>query len=346
MKNDALLKLLEDLPDDLIDSAADPQPHRRPVLLRYALPAAAACLVIAVSAFLWPKLRTEKPEVTEESSSVQVTTVLPAETEATDGTSAQQGNTLTETTDPYYVHIVTEPVYHFTTAPRPGKTDPDATEEGGGEEQGDPAGTPDTPNQPQQQNQQPGNNRTTTAPNERGSSQTPSRTTANTERPQQQGQPTQTDPAPGTMPSGVEPPEQAGVESGKNGRIPCSITRMILGSGNGPAPPTGRDDEPITGTVPKGEEPEIAKMEGNTLVIRMDTRCADAMVSYLGLRNGKLTIEILYDNAQYGREQFEFRIELPPDVAAEIYNIEAECFDVDDVDEYIHDRDNVTLVIL
>ncbi len=340
MKNDALLKLLEDLPDDLIDSAADPQPHRRPVLLRYALPAAAACLVIAVSAFIWPKLRTEKPEVTEESSSVQVTTVLPAETEAADGTSAQQGNTLTETTDPYYVHIVTEPVYHFTTAPRPEKTDPDATEDPGGEEQGDPAGTPDTPNQPQQ----PSNNRTTTAPNERGNSQTPSRTTAIPERPQQQGQQTQTEPAaPTTQPTPSQTDQGSATPPGNNGRIPCSITRVMIGSGNSPV---ASEDEPISGAAPKSDKQEIAKMEGNTLVIRMDTRCSDAMISYLGLRNGRLTIEILYDNAEYSREQFEFRVELPPDIAAGIYDMKAECFDVDDVDEYIHDRDNITLVIL
>ena len=41
-----------------------------------------------------------------------------------------------------------------------------------------------------------------------------------------------------------------------------------------------------------------------------------------------------------------FRVELPPDIAAGIYDMKAECFDVDDVDEDIHDRDNITLVIL
>jgi len=341
VKNDALLKLLEDLPDDLIDSAADPQPHRRPVLLRYALPAAAACLVIAVSAFLWPKLRTEKPEIAENSAPVQETTVLPAETDVTDDMPAQQESTLTETTDPYYVHIVTEPVYHFTTAPRPNKTDPDTTEEAGGAEPDTPQDNPGTPNQPQQQ----GENRTTTAPDNRGNSQTPPRTSASSEHAVQQGQQTQTEPsAPTTVPSPTDPnPGGEIIAPGNNGRIPCSISRENIEAENTAAPPTS---DPVGADQPKGVKPELAELEGNTLVIRMDRRCSDAMVSYIGLRNGKLTIEVLYDYAQYTREMFEFRVELPPDIAAGIYHFNVECYEVDDVDEYIHDRDNVTLVIL
>ena len=342
MKNDALLKLLEDLPDDLIDSAADLQPHRRPVLLRYALPAAAACLVVAVSAFLWPKLRTEKPEIAENSSPVQETTVLPAETDVTGDMPAQQESTLTETTDPYYVHIVTEPVYHFTTAPRPNKTDPDTTEEAGGEEPDTPQGNPGTPNQPQQQQS---GNRTTTAPEERGNSQTPSRTSASSERAVQQGQQTQTEPsAPTTVPNPTNPtPSSDVVAPGNNGRIPCSISRENIDAEDTATPIT--NDPGVVGQ-PKGAEPELAELEGNTLVIRMDRRCSDAMVSYNGLRNGKLTIEVLYDYAQYSRDMFEFRVELPPDIAAGIYDFNVDCYEVDDVDEYIHDRDNVTLVIL
>ena len=69
MKPIELMELLNDLPDEMVDSAAEPQIRRSPII-RYRISAIAACLVLLLSAAVYPKLRIQKPEQLPESNAV------------------------------------------------------------------------------------------------------------------------------------------------------------------------------------------------------------------------------------------------------------------------------------
>ena len=356
MKNDVLLKLLEDLPDDLIESAADPEPNRRPVFLRYAIPAIAACMVIVFSAVIYPKLKTEKPERQDDSSAVTETTVQPAGTGISgDAQSPQQ--TVTET-DPYAVHIGTAPVMTFRPVSGTAVTDAEGQILNEETPEADPGDNPQ-PEDDRQQTAAPGK---ATAP---ATTRTRAQTTASARTAAQAATQTRTQSAavtdaptvPVTRPSEVtkaapvetEPaaPPNSTEEPGKgqdseNSRIPCrySTGRMQMGSG-------GEDRVGSPNSPPTAEHSDDAELHGNILTVRTDRPCTKAMISYLALKNGELRIEIYYDLTDRRNTEFgEFSVELPQEYAQRIWRIERECYEVDDIDEYDYDKETVTFVIL
>lgn len=107
MKPLDLMELMTELPDEYIESAAEPIAAHRAFRLRYVLPAIAACLAIAVLAAIYPKLRVEQPGRVESligngaSTAATDTTLSPetseAETAAT--TIPKNGGMATEITD-------------------------------------------------------------------------------------------------------------------------------------------------------------------------------------------------------------------------------------------------------
>lgn len=60
MTPEELIGLMNELPDDMIDSANRTR-FRRRGSIRYLIPAAAACLLVGIAAMLYPKLQTQKP---------------------------------------------------------------------------------------------------------------------------------------------------------------------------------------------------------------------------------------------------------------------------------------------
>lgn len=380
MKNDVLLKLLEDLPDDLIESAAEPEQSRRPVFLRYAIPAIAACMVIVLAAVIYPKLRTVTPERTEESSfTTAVTTAEPAETLITGNVPGTvQTGTVTE---PDPVHIVTAPAYsavtgkHVTAAP--GETlpenDPQNTEEGGGQD--DPGTPQDNGTKPQENaGTRPGARRTTSPSSTarqrtyttakpvttRPVPQTAAATTRvrpATETPATKAQSLQTDTpiyytqaSPVTDYQGEDGPEKHGdtqtptaptTPTEQRILCPCSLNRPGSGSDNAPTPGNS-NDPPVM-----GNESPAAELRGNRLTVHTDGPCSDAMIAYLALRDHTLKIEIYYDRSDRSdlAEQ-EFTVYLPWEYANEVWGIESVCYEVDDVDEFDHSDEEVTLIVL
>ena len=386
MKNDVLLKLLEDLPDDLIESAAEPEQSRRPVFLRYAIPAIAACMVIVLAAVIYPKLRTVTPERTEESSfTTAVTTAEPAETLITGNVPGTvQTGTVTE---PDPVHIVTAPAYsavtgkHVTAAP--GETlpenDPQNAEEGGGQD--DPGTPQDNGTKPQENaGTRPGARRTTSPSSTarqrtyttakpvttRPVPQTAAATTRvrpATEPPATRAQSLQTDTpidytqeawqqteaSPVTHKAGEDGPEKHGdtqtptsptTPTEQRIPCPCSTGRRSTGSDSQPTP--GRNDPPAM-----GNESPAAELRGTKLTVHTDSYCTKAMIAYLALRDHALKIEIYYDRSDRSdlAEQ-EFTVYLPWEYANEVWGIESVCYEVDDVDEFDHSDEEVTLIVL
>lgn len=378
MKNDVLLKLLEDLPDDLIESAAEPEQSRRPVFLRYAIPAVAACMVIVMAAVIYPKLRTVTPERTEESAfTTAVTTALPAETVMTgDVPAAVQTGT---ETDPYTVHIVTAPAYPAVTGKpvtaAPGETlpenDPQNTEEGGGQ---DAADTPQDNGTKPQENAATRPGARTTSPSStarqrtyttakpvttRPVPQTAAATTRvrpATETPATRAQSLQTDTpscytqaSPVTDYPGEEGPEKHGDTQTPTApttpteqRIPCPFSTDRPGTGSDNVPTPGGTSNP----PPMGAEPLSAELRGNKLTVHTDSYCTKAMIAYLALRDHALKIEIYYDRSDRSdlAEQ-EFTVYLPWEYANGVWAIESVCYEVDNVDEFDHSDEKVTLIV-
>lgn len=81
MNRDDLKALLDSLPDEWIDSAAEPElPHRR-MKFRFWVSAAAACAAVLLAAAVYPHLRTQAPERIETTASTVQTTVLTTTTQ-------------------------------------------------------------------------------------------------------------------------------------------------------------------------------------------------------------------------------------------------------------------------
>ncbi len=379
MKNDVLLKLLEDLPDDLIESAAEPEQSRRPVFLRYAVPAIAACMVIVLAAVIYPKLRTVTPERTEESSfTTAVTTAQPAETVIT-GNVPETVQTGTEAA-PDPVHIVTAPAYPAVTGKRvtaaPGETLPENDPQNNSEE----GGGPDAPGTPQDNGTKPQENAATrpgartTSPSStarqrtyttakpvttRPVPQTAAATTRvrpATEAPATRAQSLQTDTpsyytqaSPVTDYPGEEGPEKHGDTQTPTApttpteqRIPCPFSTDRPGTGSDNVPTPGGTNNP----PPMGAEPLSAELRGNRLTVHTDGPCSDAMIAYLALRDHRLIIEIYYDrNDRSDLAEQEFTVYLPWEHANEVWGIESVCYEVDNVDEFDHSDEEVTLIV-
>lgn len=386
MKNDVLLKLLEDLPDDLIESAAEPEQSRRPVFLRYAVPAIAACMVIVLAAVIYPKLRTVTPERTEESSfTTAVTTAQPAETVIT-GNVPETVQTGTEAA-PDPVHIVTAPAYPAVTGKpvtaAPGETLPENDPQNNSEE----GGGPDAPGTPQDNGTKPQENAATrpgartTSPSStarqrtyttakpvttRPVPQTAAATTRvrpATETPATRAQSLQTDTpiyytqeawqqteaSPVTDYAGEEGPEKHGDTQTPTApttpteqRIPCPCSTGRRGTGSDSQPTPGSNDPPAM-----GNESPAAELRGNRLTVHTDGPCSDAMIAYLALRDHALKIEIYYDRSDRSdlAEQ-EFTVYLPWEYANGIWAIESVCYEVDNVDDFDHNDEEVTLIVL
>ena len=369
MKNDVLLKLLEDLPDDLIESAAEPEQSRRPVFLRYAIPAIAACMVIVIAAVIYPKLKTVTPERTEESAfTAAVTTLQPAETLITGNVPAEV-QTVTET-EPFAVHIVTAPAYPAVTGKRvtaaPGETlpeNPPQDTDGNGEPAA-PSGTQD--NNPQQQNAvtRPAV-RTTANVTTRTRTHTTAKTVTTRIRTATEAVPgtqanalqteaptaatkeasVQTDPAPASDNPGTG--EEAQTPTGptpggsQDRRIPCSY---IVDSMNGGSDKAG---EPTNQPPVGNSAPPAAELKGNRLTVRTERPCTRAFIAYLALRDGHLRIEVYYDRTDpRSTADQEFTVYLPDEYAYRIWDIESVCYEVDNIDDYDYDEEEVTLIVL
>ncbi|MCR5305394.1 MAG: hypothetical protein K6E36_02690 [Oscillospiraceae bacterium] len=99
MTPEELIGLMNELPDDMIDSANRTRFRRRGSIW-YLIPAAAACLLVGIAAMLYPKLQTQKPAAVgpaETGISVSAETTG-SETSAADSTSAPvSGTQQTET---------------------------------------------------------------------------------------------------------------------------------------------------------------------------------------------------------------------------------------------------------
>ena len=386
MKNDVLLKLLEDLPDDLIESAAEPEQSRRPVFLRYAVPAIAACMVIVLAAVIYPKLRTVTPERTEESSfTTAVTTAQPAETVMT-GNVPETVQTGTEAA-PDPVHIVTAPAYPAVTGKRvtaaPGETLPEDDPQNNSEE----GGGPDAPGTPQDNGTKAQENAVTrpaarsTSPSSTARQRTyttakpvttrpvPQTAAATTRvRPMTQGAATQaptkqTQAAINTTEEAwqqtqaasleTEPMEDVGGQPDNSQtptspttpaeqRILCPCSTGSRGTGSDSQPTPGSNDPPVM-----GNKSPAAELRGNRLTVHTDGPCSDAMIAYLALRDHRLIIEIYYDrNDSSDLAEQEFTVYLPWEYANEVWAIESVCYEVDDVDEYDHNDEEVTLIVL
>ncbi len=363
MKNDVILKLLEDLPDDLIESAAEPEPRRNPVFLRYAVPAIAACMVIVLAAVIYPKLRTETPERTEESV-ISAETALPVTGTGITGTEPAPGQDGTGT-DPYSVHIITAPAITFTGAHGTAKTTA----------QTDTQAEPDDPqaDDPQDNSNEDGGSakdipaessaRRTTAP---VSTRTTAKSTATTARSRQQT--TFTDLAaqitkpviPGTMPNEVvttdsrnNQPAQQGEDNAaspeRNDRIPCDYTKLRIAGGG----PKGSEPDPSFGAptdhgAPTTDKPVLgeARLDGNILRISVLTPCTDAIISYLALQNGELQLEVYYDRKYGGSTGLNFEVTIPWEFVRRIRTVSPEFYEVDNTEDYDHDDKQITLVIL
>lgn len=369
MKNDVLLKLLEDLPDDLIESAAEPEQSRRPVFLRYAIPAIAACMVIVIAAVIYPKLRTVTPERTEESSfTTAVTTLQPAETLITGNVPAEV-QTVTET-DPFSVHIVTAPAYPAVTGKRvtaaPGETLPENQPQNPDEngEPAAPAGTQENNPQPQNAVTRPAA-RTTANVTTRTRTHTTAKPVTTRSRPATEAVPAtqaaavqteaqnamtkeasvQTDPAPSSDNPGTGEDTQtpAGPTPGgsQDKRIPCSY---VVESMNGGPDKAG---EPTTPPPVGNSAPPAAELRGNRLFIRTERPCTRAFIAYLALRDGHLRIEVYYDMTEPRNiSDQEFTVYLPDEYAYRIWDIESVCYEVDNIENYDYDEEEVTLIVL
>ena len=94
MSPEQFIEMMNELPDDIIVSANRTR-FRRRGSIRYLIPALAACLLIGMTALLYAKFRTGKPERTDPSASVTEAST----TAGTDSTSGQFSGTPAGTTD-------------------------------------------------------------------------------------------------------------------------------------------------------------------------------------------------------------------------------------------------------
>ncbi len=116
MNAENFMDLLNTLPDDMIVSAVHAEYQRR-TLPVWLMPAAAVCLIIGITAAVYPKLRMQKPPVTEpvisvtETTVTQMTTNIQTQTDAPETkTTAQTANTMTQAATDSRTSAVTEPV--------------------------------------------------------------------------------------------------------------------------------------------------------------------------------------------------------------------------------------------
>lgn len=116
MNAEHFMDLLNTLPDDMIVSAVHAE-YRHRTLPVWLMPAAAACLIIGIAAAVYPKLRMQKPPVTEpvisvtETTGTQMTTDIRTLTDAPEiKTTAQTANTMTQAATDSRTSVVTEPV--------------------------------------------------------------------------------------------------------------------------------------------------------------------------------------------------------------------------------------------
>ena len=366
MKNEVIIKLLEELPDDLIDSAAEPpKTERRPLILRLVPFAAAACLIVVLSTVIYPMLRTEKPDLTENPVPAAETTAPSFGTPApVTGTFPQEddGSIVTDEDDPYLVHFVTEPVYHFTTAKRIKKTDSDPNadpEDQQPEEQSDPQ------DNQQQYNPQPaGDNskgaektqastRATAKSTAKSTAKTTAKTTAKpaTKPPE----PPQTVPAaPVTKPMDIDvpkPAEPTGVEDGNlsgESRIECryGTTKSRARASDFSDKATDENGSPLIGGEDPQEEAD-AVLKGNYVTVTIPCPCSNAILTYCGLENDELRIEAFYDCKDPEHlNKITLRLTLPEKYADQIGSISCSAYEVDDIDEFDYEKGRVTLVIL
>ncbi|MBR6718598.1 MAG: hypothetical protein IKI77_09700 [Oscillospiraceae bacterium] len=125
-----LSELLNELPDEMIVTAVRGASRRRIMLIR-TLPAIAACLVIGLTAAIYPKLRTQTPEITEPpaaivttAATVRSTAETTAETTAvTSPTTAVSRTTARSATGATEIPVLTETVAVTDTEPDPVQTD-------------------------------------------------------------------------------------------------------------------------------------------------------------------------------------------------------------------------------
>lgn len=101
MKPEELIEIMNEIPDTMLISANSTRFRRRGSIL-YLIPAIAACLLVGITALLYPKLRTRRPDVknpTEETGSTASVQTTVTGTDASDSTSVcSYGTQLTETT--------------------------------------------------------------------------------------------------------------------------------------------------------------------------------------------------------------------------------------------------------
>ena len=86
MNRQDLTALLDCLPDEWIESAAEPKAHKRIAFRAFWI---AACFAVLIAAAVYPRLRTDPPERIETSVSSQETTIPPRTEPATSDTTAQ-----------------------------------------------------------------------------------------------------------------------------------------------------------------------------------------------------------------------------------------------------------------
>lgn len=97
MKAEEFMELMNTLPDEMIASAVRSEPQRSHRTF-YVMTSIAACLVVGIAAAVYPKLRTQKPEIAEPFFSVTSTVTTTATKQSQTATSIQ--TTVDNTTKP------------------------------------------------------------------------------------------------------------------------------------------------------------------------------------------------------------------------------------------------------
>ena len=94
MNAERFMELLNTLPDEMLVSAAQAAPKRNRKPIIYLISAAAACLVVGLTAAIYPKLRTQTPEIVPSGISSETT----AQTESTTTSASSAAQTTTTST--------------------------------------------------------------------------------------------------------------------------------------------------------------------------------------------------------------------------------------------------------
>ena len=157
--------------------------------------------------------------------------------------------------------------------------------------------------------------------------------------------PVQTDPAPESDNPGTGEDTQTPTGPTPGGsqdrRIPCPY---VVDSVNGGSDKAG---EPTTQPPVGNSAPPAAELKGNRLTVRTERPCTRAFIAYLALRDGHLRIEVYYDRTEpRNTADQEFTVFLPDEYAYRIWGIESVCYEVDNIDDYDYDEEEVTLIVL